>query len=391
MVMKFFMRQRGVSKSFLWLLVSVLFITLSFSALNTQVPLWLVGIAIPVSQIGLVGSSYFLGNLVGTLITGWVLRRFNVKVTYTLICVVFGLSTLGLSLSVDIYSWIAWRFLAGTACAMSWVVMESCILFHGTASSRGKLIGLYVTTYYLGTVLGQALLRFFPQTVLLFGLVIAVLMALAIWLILLTHYALPSKKSGPTGLSIWPMLMHKQARIGMYGCIIAGVVLGSIYALLPVYYAHEGLAKPDIANWLSLLIIAGVVAQIPFGWLADHFGRRAVLILDSLLIVLSGCLVCFNLWPVVAIFLLGAAIYTLYPIAMAWSCEFIEKHEIVAMNQAMLFSYTIGSLVAPAIIALLMEYVANMTLFMSVVITSLIYLLLLLAHPRSIRQVHASS
>ena len=54
------------SYSFPILLVSLLFVTISLSTLNTQVPLWLKHNEFSLFQIGLVGSSYFVGNLVGT-------------------------------------------------------------------------------------------------------------------------------------------------------------------------------------------------------------------------------------------------------------------------------------------------------------------------------------
>ena len=52
----------------------------------------------------------------------------------------------------------------------------------------------------------------------------------------------------------------------------------------------------------------------------------------------------------------GAAGFTLYPVAMAWACEQVEQHQLVAMNQALLLSYTIGSLLGPTLTALLMQH-----------------------------------
>ncbi len=37
-----------------------------------------------------------------------------------------------------------------------------------------------------------------------------------------------------------------------------------------------------------------------------------------------------------ALFVLGASGFTLYPVAMAWACEKVEHHQLVAMNQALL-------------------------------------------------------
>ncbi|SUH38363.1 transport protein [Salmonella enterica subsp. enterica] len=40
---------------------------------------------------------------------------------------------------------------------------------------------------------------------------------------------------------------------------------------------------------------------------------------------------------------------------MAWACEKVEHHQLVAMNQALLLSYTVGSLLGPSFAAMLMQ------------------------------------
>ncbi|MCX8589003.1 MULTISPECIES: MFS transporter [unclassified Gilliamella] len=363
------------SYSFPILLTSLLFVTIALSALNTQVPLWLEKDQFSLGQIGLVGSSYFAGNLLGTIMANWLISHFNARYTYTYSCLLFAIATIGLSFSMDFYSWAIWRFMIGMACAVTWVVIESCILVTGTVRTRGKMLAVYLTTYYIGTVLGQALLRYFPQEVLYFGLVITLLMALAILFILLTHYKLPKRKK--SGLNIVPMILHKPSRIGLIGCMIAGMLIGSLYSLLPVYYSHLGYSDSQVANWMILLILSGVIAQLPANWCADKYGRRVVLLIESLIMLVACLLLVFNLFDVFAIILLGTTIYTIYPISMAWACSCVRKQDIVSMNQAMLLTNTLGSLIAPAIIAYVMDITNNSYLFISFAIISLYFIILL--------------
>lgn len=364
------------SYSFPILLTSLLFVTIALSALNTQVPLWLVREDFSLGQIGLVGSSYFTGNLLGTIMANWFISRFNARFTYTYSCIIFAIATIGLSFSMDFYSWAIWRFFIGIACAVTWVVIESCILVTGTVRTRGKMLAVYLTTYYLGTVLGQALLQYFPQDVLYFGLVITVLMGLAILFILLTHYKLPKKKK--SSFNIMPMILYKPSRVGLIGCAIAGMLIGSLYSLMPAYYSHLGYTDNQVANWMVLLILSGVIAQMPANWCADKFGRRIVLLVESILMMVACSLLVFHVYGVLAIILLGATIYTIYPISMAWACSCVRKQEIVSMNQAMLLTNTLGSLVAPAVIAFIMDKLSNTYLFISFAIISLYFVVLLL-------------
>ncbi len=63
---------------------------------------------------------------------------------------------------------------------------------------------------------------------------------------------------------------------------------------------------------------------------------------------------------------------------MAWACEKVEHHQLVAMNQALLLSYTIGSLLGPACTALLMQHYSDNQLFIVIACVSCVYLLMLL-------------
>ncbi len=79
-----------------------------------------------------------------------------------------------------------------------------------------------------------------------------------------------------------------------------------------------------------------------------------------------------------ALFILGAAGFTLYPVAMAWACEKVEHHQLVSMNQALLLSYTIGSLVGPTLTAMLMQNYSDNLLFIMIAGVSFVYLMMLL-------------
>ncbi len=84
-----------------------------------------------------------------------------------------------------------------------------------------------------------------------------------------------------------------------------------------------------------------------------------------------------------ALFVLGASGFTLYPVAMARACEKVEHHQLVAMNRALLMSYTIGSLLGPTLTAMLMQNFSDNLLFIMIASVSFIYLLTLLRKSRT--------
>ncbi|MCM6978565.1 MFS transporter [Enterobacter hormaechei] len=361
----------------LLLLCGLLLLTLAIAVLNTLVPLWLAHENLPTWQVGMVSSSFFTGNLLGTLLTGSLIKRFGFNRSYYLASLIFAVGCAGLGLMVGFWSWMVWRFIAGVGCAMIWVVVESALMCSGTSRNRGRLLAAYMMVYYVGTVLGQLMVSKLP-TDMMSVLPWVTGMVLATILPLLFTRIVNQNSEHQEATHVWPMLRLRQARLGVNGCIISGIVLGSLYGLMPLYLNHQGVSDSGIGFWMAVMVSAGIVGQWPIGRLADRFGRLLVLRVQ-VFVVIMGCLAMLsNAAMAPALFILGAAGFTLYPVAMAWACEKVEHHQLVAMNQALLLSYTIGSLLGPTFTAMLMQNYSDNLLFIMIASVSFIYLLMLL-------------
>ncbi|EOY5417263.1 MFS transporter [Cronobacter turicensis] len=359
------------------LLCGLLLLTLAIAVLNTLVPLWLAHDNLPTWQVGMVGSSYFTGNLLGTLITGTLIKRYGFNRSYYIASLIFAAGCAGLGVTLGFWSWLAWRFIAGVGCAMIWVVVESALMCSGTAHNRGRLLAAYMMVYYLGTVAGQLMVSKLPTDLMsvlpwVTGMVMAAILPL-----LFTHI-MNSSSEHQEKTHVWPMFKLRQARLGVNGCIISGIVLGSLYGLMPLYLNHQGVSDSGIGFWMAVMVSAGIIGQWPIGKLADRFGRLLVLRVQ-VFVVIVGCMAMLAQAAMApALFVLGAAGFTLYPVAMAWACEKVEHHQLVAMNQALLLSYTIGSLLGPTFTAMLMQSYSDSLLFVMIASVSFVYLMMLM-------------
>ncbi|ONG27911.1 MFS transporter [Escherichia coli] len=304
------------------LLSGLLLLTLAIAVLNTLVPLWLAQEHMSTWQVGVVSSSYFTGNLVGTLLTGYVIKRIGFN-------------------------------------------------------NRGRLLAAYMMVYYVGTFLGQLLVSK-VSTELMSVLPWVTGLTLAGILPLLFTRVLNQQAENHDSTSITSMLKLRQARLGVNGCIISGIVLGSLYGLMPLYLNHKGVSNASIGFWMAVLVSAGILGQWPIGRLADKFGRLLVLRVQVFVVILGSIAMLSQAAMAPALFILGAAGFTLYPVAMAWACEKVEHHQLVAMNQALLLSYTVGSLLGPSFTAMLMQNFSDNLLFIMIASVSFIYLLMLL-------------
>lgn len=366
------------SRPVVLLLCGLLLLTVSIAVLNTLVPLWLTHDSLPTWQIGVVSSSYYTGNLIGTLLAGWLIKHYGFNRSYYFASLIFAIATAALGMNEGFWSWTLWRLVAGIGCAWIWVVVESALLCSGTLRNRGQLLAAYMIVYYIGTVAGQLLVSKVSTELLnVLPWVSAVIVAGVLPVIFMKITAVANEEDGAPS-RIWPMLRRRSSRLGINGCIISGIVLGSLYGLMPLYLSHQGISDANVGYWMALLISAGIVGQWPVGRLADRYGRLLVLRVQVFIVILGSIAMLGNMAMVPALFILGAAGFTLYPVAMSWACETVKHHELVAMNQALLLSYTIGSLAGPAMTAMLMQNYSDRLLFVMIAAVALVYLVMLL-------------
>lgn len=366
------------SRPVIVLLSGLLLLTISIAVLNTLVPLWLTHELLPTWQVGVVSSAWYSGNLVGTLLAGWVIKRFGFNRSYYIASVIFALGTIALGLQNGMWAWSASRFFAGIGCALIWVIVESALLCSGTIRNRGQLLAAYMIVYYLATVTGQLLVSKVSTELLhvlpwVTGLVIAAILPLVF-----TKVTSKDNTEETTPGRLLPMLRLRSARPGISGCIISGILLGSLYGLMPLYLSHQGMSDATVGYWMALLVSSGIVGQWPVGRLADRYGRLLVLRVQVFGIILGALAMLSNAAMAPALFVLGAAGFTLYPVAMSWACEKVNHHELVAMNQALLLSYTIGSLAGPAMTSMLMQNYSDRVLFVMIAAVAVVYLMMLL-------------
>lgn len=348
-------------RTFTWpivlLLLGLLFQTVAFAVLNTVVPLWMEQAQAATWETGMVGSFFFLGNLAGTLMAGALIRKAGFNGSYRYACVLCAVSTVLLAVFPGAAAWSGLRLLTGISCALVWVVVESALLRAGTLKTRGVLLASYMVVYYLGTVLGQLLLGWFPSGM---AVVAAEVCGLSVAGMVPLLFARLKSDSGP-GLSpvrveVRHLLKRRSVFLGVTGCMISGVVLGTIYCLMPLFLKHQGMSHSSVGYWMALLIAAAILGQWPMGRLADNYGRAFVMKCQSLLIM-AACagLVMKGGLMAPSLVVLGLAGFSLYPVAMAWGCEDASRDELVTMNQLLLLAYSAGTLAGPSLTSFLMQ------------------------------------
>lgn len=265
--------------------------------------------------------------------------------------------------------WLLLRFIGGFATAGVFIVVESWLISAGNSKIRGQVLAFYMVSLYAAQALGQLLINLGdPNTLLLFAIT-AMLCSLSVIPISLTRSCSP-EISEPSSLSFKALFAVSGS--GMVGSFCSGLILGSIYGLLPLVIMKKTGDAADVGLLMSLVILGGMVLQYPVGRLSDYIERRLILLALSVLVILvSGVLMYFfKSYSVVyvALFVFGGLAFTLYPISISHACDALDQGDIVSGTQGVLLAYSVGAALGPFIAPIFIGLVGSNGLFFYVMV-----------------------
>jgi len=316
------------------------------------------------------GHSTIIGLMTGAYYAGLVVASFRVERFISRVGHIRAFATFASALSVisllqgmfiSNSLWFVLRFLGGFATAGLFVVIESWLLALGTIKTRGQVLALYMMSLYAAQALGQFLINLGdPKTFILFS-VVAILSSLSVIPLSMTRSRQPELHE-PSLLNF--KTLYKASASGVIGCFAAGILLGSIYGLLPLW-AHEKIPGTMNVSWImALTITGGMLLQYPIGRLSDQIERRIVLAGISVFIGIISLIAVFfayrNLWLAgMLVFMFGGFAFTLYPVSISQACDNLEAKDVVAGTQALLLAYSIGATIGPVVAPLFMRLLTS--------------------------------
>ncbi|GAA5194760.1 MFS transporter [Ferrimonas gelatinilytica] len=315
-------------------LMSLLPLSLSGRGLSAELAAWL-------------ASAFYAGLLLGAMRIEPVVRVLGHRRALVAFLSLLAMTVVAMSLWSSAALWLGARLVAGAATAGIFVVVESWLLLVDDERQRARRLALYMTALYGGNALGQILIT--PVGVagsLPFALV-GLLLVLALLPPLLVRRGAPRLQvHHRLGLRA----VKRLSRPAVLGCWVSGLLLGPLYGLLPLYLIQ----RPELAGqsgpMMALLIVGGMGVQPIAGALSARYSRTLLLALFNLMGML-GILVLLLAESVVgigmALVLVGAAAFALYPVAIAQACQGQANSRIVSITELMLLCYSLGSVVGP--------------------------------------------
>ncbi|VEG91629.1 Uncharacterized MFS-type transporter ycaD [Legionella spiritensis] len=316
-------------------------------------------------MIGSMTGVFYAGLVLGSLrVDRFILYLGHIR-AYVLFSFLLAVTCLLHGIFYNLELWLFLRFVGGFATAGLFVVIESWLLSVSVPENRGQVLSLYMISLYGAQSFGQFFLNIGdPQTRLLF--ILASILCLLSVIPLYVTWVVPPKYDEPSTLRLGTIM--RQSKAGLLGALSSGMIMGSIYGLMPTYLTHISGSKADVAKYMFAIIFGGMLLQYPIGKLSDRMARRLVLMLICLATV-TTCLAVMAIHNTASpvffflMILLGGLTFTLYPVSVSYACDFLDRRDIVVGTQGLLLAYSIGAMIGPFIAPMFMQALGHTGLF----------------------------
>jgi len=332
---------------------------------NTLIPLSATAASFPSLSIGLIGSAYFGGMLVGCVAAPRIIARAGHIRAFAAFVAVATVTALMHPIFVDPAAWAAIRAVTGFCFAGLYAAIESWMHDKADNVVRGRVLALYQIINYCGSAGGQQAIRFIdPASPVPFSIV-ACALALSVLPLAYTRSDPPESPRTPRLRLAW---LFRISPVGVAGALISGVANGTFFSLAPVFAERSGLGAGGVASFMTATIVGAALAQWPVGKLADRHDRRYIMLVAIAFAVAAQVAIVIyahsDPWVLIGLAaLVGAAALVLYPLSSSHAQDLGGRENAVEVSSGLLLAYTIGAIVGPTSAAWLMGRLGPQALF----------------------------
>lgn len=309
-------------------------------------------------EIGLLGTVYFAGFVLGCLNAPLLVRRVGHIRAFASLAGVVSVTALAHVLLLDPLSWGLLRLVVGFSFAGLYAVIESWLNDRADAGNRGAVMSVYTIINFSVLMLGQFLLMAYDPAGFELFAVVAILLALALVPVSLTKAQDP-RRPATVGLDLGGL--WRLSPVGFAGCLGVGLVNGSFWSMGPVFASRSGLDISSLVLFMAGATLAGALTQWPLGRVSDHADRRLVIAGTSACAAASGAVL--GTWsdpsPAALIALssaFGGFAMPLYAVSVAHANDQADDLRFVETAGGLLLVYgigaSLGALAASAMMAL---------------------------------------
>ncbi|MDX1451959.1 MAG: MFS transporter [Oleiphilaceae bacterium] len=327
------------------------------------------------SLVGFIMSAYFVGYIFGTFYGPRMINRIGHIRMFAIAAALASSVMLLHGLWVNPWFWLVMRLVYGVAVVSIYLVIESWLNERSSSELRGRVFAVYMLVNLLTLAAGQHLLALAEIGEMDLFAIAAIFFALSLVPVAWTRLPEPGRVDAP---SVDLRMLYRVAPLGMWACLVAGLVGGALFTMGPMYAIQSGLDTAQVALFMSATMLGGAFFQWPVGHWSDRGDRRKVMLGVTLLAAVFALASVFAgalpFWMLCAsMFGFGGAYFCLYPLSVAHTNDRADPSQYVTLGSSLLLMYGLGATIGPMISGALMQafgiqslpvfYVASLTAF----------------------------
>ncbi|UTW07074.1 MFS transporter [Pseudomonas benzenivorans] len=347
----------GVTKAFGALYLASVLMHLGSTLLMTYLALRLTASGVAEFWGGALMAANSLGLVLGSKVGQLLIDRVGHIRTYVACAGLISAAVLGHEFSSSLPFWLLLRFVVGLAMMSQLMVLESWLNDRARSDQRGTVLGLYMLAVYVGMVFGQLALSWKGDLGIHALLGVAVAFSLCLVPVALTRSMHPAAQQ-PTPIDL--RLFLRRVPQSLITIFVSGMINGAFFGLAAIFASQQGLDTAEVGQFMALMIGAGLLAQLPMGWLSDRLPRASLIRALALLLVLAFLpLGFYQGLSFSALLLFGGLIgflqFCLYPLGVALANDNVEPELRVSLAGLLLVTFGIGASIGPLLAGALME------------------------------------
>ncbi|MCD1632896.1 MFS transporter [Martelella mediterranea] len=327
------------------------------------------------TALGLIGTSWASGFVLGCLFAPKLIMRIGHVRAFSGFIAIICMVALMTGIYIDEYAWIALRAATGFAMAGTQMIIESWLNERVDNSSRGVVFTFYTGITLFGVVGGQLVVGFGNTNTAILFMVAGIFYCVAMLPTTMSNAASPRPLQA---VRIDIKLLYRNSPVACIGVLLTGIANGAFGTLIAVFATRAGLPDAEIALLVTSAILAGALAQVPFGKISDMTDRRYVIAALAGTAALAALMV-FLLKPgaevlIGLVVIYGATANVLYPVTASHANDFARPEDYVKISSGLLFLFGIGTIIGPTVGGPVMSAFGPYALF---IITALAHLMIL--------------